>query len=100
MKWLVTALIVFSVAAQVAAQEQLPTTKPTGTDKLESVARNQEINRTIKPDSLEVGHQMSPFSVSLITKPSISVLSIDVLPNKGANAEVYQINTAGEKVLS
>lgn len=100
MKWLVTALIVLFVATQVAAQEQLPTTKPTTSDKLESVTRNQEINRTTKPDSLEVAHQMSPFSVLLVTKPTISVLSIDVLPSKGANAEVYLINTSGEKIRS
>jgi len=100
MKWLVTALMILSVATHVAAQEQLPTTKPTASDKLESVTRNQESNRTTKPDSLEVGQQMTPFSVSLVTKPTMSVLSIDVLPNTGANAEIYLINTAGEKIRS
>ncbi len=100
MKWLVTALIVLSVASQVAAQEQLPTTKPTQSDKLESVARNQEINRTIEADSLEIGQQMTPFSVSLLTKPTMTVLSIDVHPNNGASAEIYLINSAGEKIRS
>jgi hypothetical protein len=100
MKWLVTALIVQLVATQVAAQERLPTTKAIPSYTLEPTAPNQEVNRTVKRDSIDVGQQMTPFSVSLITKPTMIVLSIDVLPSKGANAEVYLINTAGEKVRS
>ena len=99
MKWLVTALIVLSLATRVSAQDELPTTKPIA-EKLESAKVPAESKETAKPDSAEFAQQMSPFSVSLVIKPSISILSIDVLPNKGASAEVYLINSAGEKIRS
>lgn len=99
MKWLITALIVLSLAARVSAQEELPTTKPTS-EKLELAKPSGEPKDTLRSDSVEIAQQMSPFSVSLVIKPGVSVLSIDVLPNKGANAEVYLINSAGEKVRS
>ncbi|HEY6171476.1 MAG TPA: hypothetical protein VIX80_04365 [Candidatus Kapabacteria bacterium] len=99
MKWLVTALIVLSLATRVSAQDELPTTKPIA-DRLESAKVPTESKETAKPDSAEFAQQMSPFSVSLVIKPALSILSIDVLPNKGASAEVYLINSAGEKIRS
>jgi hypothetical protein len=99
MKWLVTALMIFFLATRVSAQDELPTTKPIAA-KQESAKPSGESKETVKSDSAELAQQMSPFSISLVVKPAVSVLSIDVLPNKGASAEVYLINSVGEKVRS
>lgn len=97
MKRLVTALIILSAATHVAAQEQLPTTRSQAPIQYDVVEKKLE---TVKTDSLALTKLMTPFRVMLITKPAISVLSIEVSPNKAANAEVYLINSIGEKVRS
>jgi hypothetical protein len=92
MKWLVSALIVL-ITVGVSAQELLPTTKPIKNAESTATERPQVVSQ----DSLT---QFTPFRVTLLTKPNLSILTIDVLPNKGAEAEVYLINSAGEKVRS